>query len=232
MNTTTLSDPFLLPGDIIASLTRAEVTSYLSLPTPLLQTLFKACELSNRVSLGEMLGADPTPFLNEARDLLTTVQSFNVYAWASTLEGDPSSTRTLSRIHTALAHQNAVRIYILRSVEQISPSSGAGVGLCEGETEGLVTEIITHLSLVGLTDPIFKATSWPTFIAGAETDNVVYREWAVNRLREFWNLIPWGYLRTEEEVMRKAWRLRDGQPDKEGSWIQQLKGVERHWLIA
>ncbi|OJJ64741.1 hypothetical protein ASPSYDRAFT_26720 [Aspergillus sydowii CBS 593.65] len=229
MNTTTLSDPFLLPGDIIASLTRAEVTSYLSLPTPLLQTLFKACELSNRVSLGEMLGADPTPLLNQANDLLNTVQSFDVYAWAATLEGgDPFSARTLSRIHTALAHQNAVRIYILRSVEQISPSPVAG--LCE--TESLVTEIVTHLSLVGLTDPIFKATSWPTFIAGAETDDVVYREWAVTRLREFWNLIPWGYLRTEEEVMRKAWRLRDGQGERKMSWIQQLKGMERHWLIA
>lgn len=227
MNTTTLSDPFL-PGDIIPSLTRAELNSYLSLPTPLLQTLFKACELSNRVSLGEMLGADPNPLLTQASDLLHTVQSFNVYAWAATLEGDPSSTRTLSRIHTALAHQNAVTIYILRSVEQISPAPMAG--LCD--TESLVTEIITHLSLVGLTDPFFKATSWPTFIAGAETDNVVYREWAVQRLREFWNLIPWGYLRTEEEVMRRAWGLRDGDTQKRGGWIQQLKGMERHWLLA
>jgi hypothetical protein len=226
MNTTTLSDPFL-PGDIIPSLTRAELNSYLSLPTPLLQTLFKACELSNRVSLGEMLGADPTPLLTQASDLLNTVQSFNVYAWAATLEGDPSSTRTLSRIHTALAHQNAVTIYILRSVEQISPAPMAG--LCD--TENLVTEIITHLSLVGLTDPFFKATSWPTFIAGAETDNAVYREWAVQRLREFWNLIPWGYLRTEEDVMRRAWGLRDGQ-ERRGGWIQQLKGMERHWLLA
>ncbi|KAL4921338.1 fungal-specific transcription factor domain-containing protein [Aspergillus aurantiobrunneus] len=229
MNTGTLSDPFLLPGNITAALTRAEAASYLSLPTPLLQILFKACELSNLVSVATMTGAaDCTSLLNQASTLLAAAQSFDVNAWASSLEGTPSSSRTLSRIHTALAHQNAVRIYICRSVDQISSSSAVGE-----DTEALVTSIITHLSLVGVTDPIFKATSWPTFIAGAETDNPVYRRWAVERLREFWHLIPWGYLKTAVEVMQTTWRLRDGGGEIEkGSWIQQLKGLERYWLIA
>ncbi|KAL4946465.1 hypothetical protein BDV06DRAFT_122439 [Aspergillus oleicola] len=241
LNTATLSDPFSISSDITASLTRAEANSYLSLPTPLLQILFKACELSNLVSLATMLDADPSTtssetanaFLSQARSLLEATTSFNVYTWASTLEGDPdsNSTRTLSRIHTALAHENAVQIYIIRSVDCLASSS------LNEDTEALVTRIIEHLSLVPMTDPIFKATCWPAFIAGAETDNPVYRRWATERLRQFWELIPWGYVRTAGEVMRTTWKLRDGSGNsgaesKKGSWVQQLKGLEKYWLIA
>ncbi|KAL4966140.1 Zn(II)2Cys6 transcription factor [Aspergillus stella-maris] len=239
MNTATLSDPFSISSDITASLTRAEANSYLSLPTPLLQILFKACELSNLVSLSTMLDADPSTtstttetFLAQARNLLDATTSFNIYTWASILEGSESSTRALSRIHTALAHKNAVQIYIIRSVDCLASMTEI--------TESLVAGIIENLSLVPITDPVFKATCWPAFIAGAETDNPVYRRWAQDRLREFWELIPWGYVRTAGDVMMTTWRLRDaagrtGEDNvgkRKGSWVQQLKGLQKYWLIA
>ncbi|BAE58438.1 unnamed protein product [Aspergillus oryzae RIB40] len=77
------------------------------------------------------------------------------------------------------------------------------------DSETLVTEIIHHLSFIDPKDPLSKATSWPTFIAGAETDNPVYRQWALDRLSLLWNVLPWGYVQTAVEVMRMAWRLRD-----------------------
>ncbi|KAL5044591.1 hypothetical protein BDW71DRAFT_185835 [Aspergillus fruticulosus] len=238
MKTNTLSDPFLFPGDIFAALTRAESTSYISLPTTLLRTLFKACELSNLVSVSTMLNSPNTDYsdiLSQAHTLLQTTKSFDAHAWALSLEGSSDSSRALSRVHTALAHQNALLTYICRSVDSIASPTALGEN-----TDTLVTNIITHLSLVGSTDPMFVATTWPTFIAGAETDNPVYRRWAVDRLAEFWSLMPWGYVRTAMEVMETTWRLRDeaGPRDKaEGlvrreSWIQQLKGLERYWLIA
>jgi hypothetical protein len=133
----------------------------------------------------------------------------------------------LSRVRTAIAHQNAMGIYICRSVDQIAP--------LDEDTEALVTNMVNHLSCVGVDDPIFKATTWPTFIAGAETDNPVHRQWALDRLYEFWNLIPWGYLKTAVEVMQTTWRLRDASGTGDSgtiSWIQQLKALERYWLIA
>ncbi|KAL4754378.1 hypothetical protein BDW72DRAFT_190240 [Aspergillus terricola var. indicus] len=238
MKTTTLSDPFLLPGDIFAALTRAETTSYISLPTTLLRILFRACELSNLVSVSTMLNDQNTDYssiLSQAHTLLQTTKSFDAHAWALSLERSPDSARTLSRIHAALAHQNALLTYICRSVDSIASPAALGEN-----TETLVTNIITHLSFVGSTDPIFVATTWPTFIAGAETDNPVYRRWAVDRLAEFWRLMPWGYVRTAIEVMETTWRLRDeararvraGEVLKRESWIQQLKELERYWLIA
>ncbi|KAE8308067.1 fungal-specific transcription factor domain-containing protein [Aspergillus transmontanensis] len=222
-NSTTFLDPFSLPIDITTILRRSEANSYLSFPTTLLQILFRACELSN---IAVTLPATETPpLINEASSLLNAAQSFDVESWAKNVEGGPTD-RTPNRIHTALAHQNAVCIYIYRSIAYYP---------ADMDSEALVTEIIHHLSFIDPKDPLSKATSWPTFVAGAETDNPVYRQWALDRLSLLWNVLPWGYVQTAVEVMQMAWRLRD----KSGTdyigvsgWVQQLKALGNHWLIA
>ncbi|KAE8383814.1 fungal-specific transcription factor domain-containing protein [Aspergillus bertholletiae] len=222
-NPTTFLDPFALPIDITTILRRSEANSCLSLPTALLRILFRACELSN---LAFALSSTETPALiAEASSLLSATQSFDVAAWANSVEGAPPR-RTPNRIHTALAHQRAVCIYIYRSIAHppgdMSP-------------ELLVTEIVYHLSFIDPKDPLSKATSWPTFIAGVETDNPVYRQWALDRLNRLWNVLPWGYVQTAVEVMQMAWTLRDRPaPDSMGAggWVQQLKALGNHWLIA
>ncbi|KAB8211610.1 fungal-specific transcription factor domain-containing protein [Aspergillus parasiticus] len=222
-NSTTFLDPFSLPIDITTILRRSEANSYLSFPTTLLQILFRACELSN---IAVTLPATETPpLINEASSLLNAAQSFDVESWAKNVEGGPTH-RTPNRIHTALAHQNAVCIYIYRSVAYYP---------ADMDSEALVTEIIHHLSFIDPKDPLSKATSWPTFVAGAETDNAVYRQWALDRLSLLWNVLPWGYVQTAVEVMQMAWRLRDESgTDYIGvsGWVQQLKALGNHWLIA
>ncbi|KAL4978294.1 hypothetical protein BDW66DRAFT_158371 [Aspergillus desertorum] len=213
MNTTTLSDPFLFPGDIFLF--------------PNNPATYPLQSLRARLNCSDIL--------SRAHALLQTTKSFDAHAWASSLEGPSDSSRTLSRVHTALAHQNALLTYICRSVDGIAPPAALGE-----DTDTLVANIITHLSLVGPADPIFVTTTWPTFIAGAETDNPAYRRWALDRLAEFWIRMPWGYVRTAMEVMRTTWRWRDEargrgravSAAKRESWIQQLKGLERYWLIA
>ncbi|KAL3485994.1 fungal-specific transcription factor domain-containing protein [Aspergillus germanicus] len=277
LRTPTLQNPFIPPPaenssrtsnspSIIESLTRAETNSYLSLPTPLLQILFHACELANHVSIslssGSLVNApgeeEYQSMLATARSLLGQVSSFDVVSWAEGLECSSSPERRQSRIHTALAHQAAVRIYIIRSVDGLPhpvsspPTTNPNLGLLHSSTSldedpsTLVHTIVSNLNHVDISDPLFKATCWPTFIAGAETDDPVYREWAVERLREFWALIPWGYIRTAVEVMRMSWAVRDGDgnADELGAgnvakvgrrgrgWIQGLKALERDWLIA
>ncbi|KAJ0425018.1 fungal-specific transcription factor domain-containing protein [Aspergillus carlsbadensis] len=282
LRTPSLQNPFILPersggshfagqaSSIIESLTRAESNSYLSLPTPLLQILFQACELANRVSLGSRSRSTTVNcpeeeeqqeeeekieeegeyqlMLATAQSLLNQLDAFDVVSWAESLECSSSPERRASRIHTALAHQAAVRIYIIRSVDGLQhlPSSPS---FSDTSPPSLVHTIITHLTQVSVTNPLFKATCWPTFIAGAETDDPVYREWAVDRLRQFWELIPWGYIRTAVEVMRMSWAVRDNDSEfgrerggsKRGiegnvvrgkGWIQGLKALERDWLIA
>ncbi|CEL09339.1 hypothetical protein ASPCAL12477 [Aspergillus calidoustus] len=210
----TLENPFLLPaqnctsGSIIAAVTRAETNSYLSLPTPLLQILFQACELSNTVTTllqkqGPLVSeADYLSILATAQSLIEQVSSFDVISWAAGLECS-SAERRQSRIHTALAHQAALQIYILRSVDGHGlPPPVSSFSSTANNTDptdlppnprrentfngdpspsSLVHTVVSHLSHVGVSDPLFKATCWPTFIAGAETDDPVYREWALER---------------------------------------------------
>ncbi|PIG89427.1 hypothetical protein AARAC_003812 [Aspergillus arachidicola] len=222
-NSTTFLDPFSLPIDITTMLRRSEANSCLSFPTTLLQILFRACELSN---IAVTLPATETPALiNEASSLLNAAQSFDVESWAKNVEGGPTD-RTPNRIHTALAHQYAVCIYIYRSIAYYP---------ADMDSEALVTEIIHHLSFIDPKDPLSKATSWPTFVAGAETDNPVYRQWTLDRLSLLWNVLPWGYVQTAVEVMQMAWRLRDESGSDYigvGGWVQQLKALGNHWLIA
>ncbi|OGM46538.1 hypothetical protein ABOM_004591 [Aspergillus bombycis] len=88
-NSTTFLDPFALPIDIAAILRRSEANSYLSFPTTLLQILFRACELSN---IAVRLPTTEAPALiNEASSLLRAAQSFDVVAWANSVEAPPRS---------------------------------------------------------------------------------------------------------------------------------------------
>ncbi|KAL2847583.1 fungal-specific transcription factor domain-containing protein [Aspergillus pseudodeflectus] len=259
----TLENPFLLPADncssgsIIAAVTRAETNSYLSLPTPLLQILFQACQLSDTVTTflqqqGPVVSeADYQSILATAQSLIEQVSSFDVISWAAGLECS-SAERRQSRIHTALAHRAALQIYILRSVDgrglpplpppvsslsstanntdptDLSPTPTKGNSL-DKDPSALVHTVVYHLSHVGVSDPLFKATCWPTFIAGAETDDPVYREWAVERLRQFWALIPWGYIRTAVEVMRMSWAVRDTGADGDADVDAGGKGRGGQW---
>ncbi|KAB8279203.1 fungal-specific transcription factor domain-containing protein [Aspergillus minisclerotigenes] len=222
-NSTTFLDPFSLPIDISTILRRSEANSYLSFPTTLLQILFRACELSNMIFT--LPATEAHALINEASSLLDATRSFDVTAWANNVEGAPTH-RTPNRIHAALAHQSAVCIYIYQSITHYP---------ADMDSEALVSEIIHHLSLIDPKDPLSKATLWPTFTAGAETDNPVYRQWALDRLSLLWNVLPWGYVQTAVEVMQMVWRLRDESGTDSmgvGGWVQQLKASGNQWLIA
>ncbi|KAF7591674.1 hypothetical protein BBP40_001252 [Aspergillus hancockii] len=198
---TTLFNPCRLPLDITTILKRAEANSYLSFPTTLLQTLFRACELSN-MQFPAPTSDNPTyvALRDEASSLLKVAHSFDVNSWANTVEGIHSP-RTSVRLHTALAHQNA---------KALSP-----------------THLIHHLPFIDPRDSLVKATSWTTFIAGAETDNLEYRQWALDRLNRLWSVLPWGYVQTAVEVMQMAWYLRDTSVLDHAEtvgWVEPLVG--------
>ncbi|PLB44098.1 hypothetical protein P170DRAFT_392122 [Aspergillus steynii IBT 23096] len=220
------ADPLKFPADILAILRRGEPNSYLSFPTTLLEMLFRACDLANRFFSSLHEGTNTySALVEEALSLLERIDAFDVDSWALSVDG-ANTRRRSTRIHTASAHKNAVRIYTCRSVGDLD--------LLGYDIERLVQNIVCDLSFLDAQDPLFKATAWPTFIAGAETNNSMYRQWAMDRLNCLWSAMPWGYVQTANEVMQIAWKLRD-QPSVvalQPGWINQLKGLGKHWLIA
>ena len=103
--------------------------------------------------------------------------------------------------------------------------------------EFLVSDIIDHLSFVTSDCELFKATSWPAFVAGADSRDLGQQMWAMARLQELWECLPctMGYVRSAMEILEGIWNKRDaavcgGMHNVE--WIQDLKVSEIDLMIA
>jgi Fungal specific transcription factor domain len=125
-----------------------------------------------------------------------------------------------------------VCIYISRVLLLISPTAEVHENL-----ELLVSEIINHLSFVTSSSELFKATSWPAFVAGADAKDLEQQAWAMARLHELWECLPctMGYVRSAMEILGGIWNKRDaavcGSTDTV-NWIQDLKASEIDFMIA
>jgi hypothetical protein len=131
-----------------------------------------------------------------------------------------------------------VRIYLSHVLFSVLPTNQTPHSL-----EPLVAEIITHLSCILPSDPIFTAIMWPAFIAGAETNDRANQEWVVKKFRELWEVEPWGLIRGALGVLEKIWagkrsgELGNGEgtlPTREKGdrdWIGDLRDIGVDWLI-
>jgi hypothetical protein len=97
--------------------------------------------------------------------------------------------------------------------------------------EELSRQIFKHLSSIPDSDPNFKATTWPTFIAGAEASGRARREWVMDRLRRIVVSCPWGFLYTAMETLQVIWDL-DNKGRGTKTWVQALKDSDMNLLIV
>lgn len=165
----------------------------------------------------------------QVRLLLQTAESFNSFTWAATLQ-PLSPCRDLEyRSHVASAHQAAVRIYLSRILLSISSTSEL-----EQDLESLVSEVIGHLSQIPPDHALFKATVWPTFVAGAEATDPRQQAWVVTRLGDLWDAEPWGLIRSALGLLQIVWQRRNAATQGCGfalDWIQDIRGLGADWLI-
>lgn len=124
-------------------------------------------------------------------------------------------------MHIGSAYKAVVKIYILRATMSIDP----------GPLEYLASEIIYHLKHIPTDDPFFKATCWPSFIAGAETNDSKHRAWVSERFETGLQILPWGYLSSAVDLLQHFWAYKD-QTGAGGDWLVNLKLSENDWLIA
>jgi chaperone required for assembly of F1-ATPase len=123
-----------------------------------------------------------------------------------------------------------VCIYLSRVLLSISPATELDCNL-----EPLVSEVICHLSFIRLGNALFKATTWSAFIAGAETKNPGQQAWVVARLREIWEVEPWGLIRGALGILELIWHRRNTSMQVGAStvdWIQDLRTLGVDWLIV
>ena len=155
--------------------------------------------------------------------LLSVVWSFDVETWVSSLHKISTSFDAVKRVHVGAAYKAAVSIYVTRAT---APTSETILPL-----ESLVSDVLAHLSAIPPDDWFFKATCWPTFIAGAETNNSTRRNAVVERFKLGMVTLPWGYLSDAIALLDRVWAQRNG-PGASMDWLAALKSSDTDCLIA
>ncbi|GAB1321080.1 hypothetical protein MFIFM68171_11290 [Madurella fahalii] len=209
--------------DLLSILKRAEPYSYHCCPPKILQITMSASHLCSSDV------ADITR-VELALSLLHQARSLDVIEWVYSIRGLSAQDDLDARISLASAHRAAACLYILLAVPEIpiDPSS----------PDVLVREVLGHLASVPIDHVLLKGTVWPTFVAGAQTDDPQQREWCIDRMQAVWArnpwICPWGYVRTAIQMLQDLWEARDQTPaeKRKTNWLHEIKSMRDKCLIV
>jgi hypothetical protein len=212
----------------------AEGTHCSSFPT----TLLSLINAGNRISQHDQ----STPLETRRNKLLVLIcaaKSFIPRRWAKELRPPMPTTNIEQRTMIAQAHKAAVTIYLSRLLISLYPTTKPSC-----DFEALVIEVLDNISCIDINSALFTATTWPTFIAGAETTLVERQHWVAKRLRERWEVEPWGLLQGARETLETIWTLKriraqdartlssvERKLGADGDWVQYLRETGVDWLI-
>lgn len=208
--------------DLFSILKRAEPYSYHCCPPEIMQTILSA----SRLCRGD---AADTRF-ESALALLHRARSLDVVEWVHSIRGLSEDDDLNARVSIASAHRAAACLYISLSVPEVA------VGPLSPDV--LVQEVLAHLACVSIDHVLLKGTVWPTFMAGAQTDDPPQREWCIDRMEAVWAknpwCCPWGYVRTAIQVLQNLWAERDRAlvERRETNWLHEIKSMREKCLIV
>lgn len=218
--------PFKAP-EMDYILRRATANSYLCCPPEVLGILYSASRLSNP----DVANAQDGPVedrVTAGLALLKRARALDIRRWASNPSDDgPDCDSTLieSRVHAGTVHLLATCLYILQAVPGVAERAGG-----DSTATSLSQGVFDHLASIPEEDPNFKATAWPTFIAGAETADPVRRAWVMHRLRRLAACCPWGFLFTAMDTLTAMWSAEKCSSKR--SWVQVLKDPDMNFLLV
>lgn len=208
--------------DITSTLQKAAVHSYHCCPPFVLGLLARACKLSVQDVV-------------EAELLVHQLRTYDVEAWVHSLDGLPATDDLEVRVSLASAHRAAACLYVVLVVPDVLIRL-AGPNLLDP----LVHELFSHLSAIPVDHALAKGVIWPTFLAGAQAEDVISRQWCLRRMQTMWYstpwICPWGYIESAIGMMQGVWKTRD-QKTRDAihngpNWLQELRGLEQNCLIV
>lgn len=220
--------PQLFPAsiDIEPILQHAETNNYLCCPAPLLRIMLQSFTLSN---LSDNLEDPDHQSLNSVKALLELALAFDPVEWLRNFRPASPKDDLSKRLHVAAAHRCAVCIYLARFVPYTSPLLDPHSGVAFISLTGLATEIVHHLSHLTPEDTLFKSISWPLFLAGAEADDQVERDWIMSTLDSFYSVLRWGYIRNAKQVLEAIWGYKAAGA---ACWVTEVRRMGTEMLIA
>ena len=198
--------------------------------------MWRAAQLARAEQLPLSSDRDSGSLKEKLSLLLHEAELFDAHSWAKTLQPRSPVSDLSCRMHVASAHCIAVRIYLSRLLLSLGPNARLS-----NTFETLVSEAIRHMADIRPCDALFAATTWPAFVAGAETNDLRNRAWIAHRFAELWEVEPWGTVRGALDVLRDIWLEKDGttvgeqsmrrEGSYDGNWIACLRRTGVDWLI-
>ncbi|KAF2126747.1 hypothetical protein P153DRAFT_377715 [Dothidotthia symphoricarpi CBS 119687] len=222
--------PHLIPEAIQMEpiLRYAETNNYLSCPGPLLRIMIESFGLpSTRHS----------PSNNSVQEqvgiLLQRTLAFDPVAWSCDFEHASPLEDVQQRICIASAHRSAVCIYLARVLPCTNPLLDPMSGAALVSLTGLSNDVIYHISHLKPGDVLYKSICWPLFLAGAESEDPIQREWIMDTLDHLYSMMYWGYIHTVKRVLEAIWLCKDrAEAGADNIWVEEVKEFGSELLIA
>jgi hypothetical protein len=209
----------------------AETNNYLSCPGPLLRIMLESFELPD--SQFPSSGNLPEHIQDQVGALLQRALDFNPVSWSRDLEPASPHDDLQQRVRIASAHRSAVCIYLARVLPCSSPLLDPAGGSALVSLTDLADEVVHHISQVKPGDAVFKCICWPLFLAGAESENQVQRDWIMNTLDTLYSEMYWGYFHNVKRVLKTIWQCKDKAAVGAGNyWVEEVKNMGIDILIA
>lgn len=216
--------------DVHAMLEAGQAFSYHCCPPVILRIILAASKIGEEVN---STLTDRTTIHDRVGELVQEARSFDIEKWVYSIEGLSPHDDLDARIKLAEAHRAAACLYAILVASD--PEDDAWP---QTQLDDLAMETFFHLSFVPIDHVHLKATILPTFMAGAQADDEVWRAWCLERLQAIWTknpfICPWGYIRTAMGMLQEIWAARD-QDVKMGAkvnWLRRLKNSQETYLIV
>ena len=218
--------PNSLPGDTpstgnLSLLQDAEGNNCTSFPAELLQLVQAGAQIS------DASGTHVCQASEAVQRLLKTAQDFDPFAWALRLQSRSPAKDVMQRHSLAIAHCAAVCIYLSRILLALDP-----LALSSASFSSYVSTVVRHLCAFRPADDLFTATTWPAFVAGAETDDPIIQDWARRRFEEMWSVEPWGNVKGALGLLESIWKRRSLEAESiPHDWVSHLRSLGVNWLV-
>ncbi|KAL4968233.1 Zn(II)2Cys6 transcription factor [Aspergillus stella-maris] len=208
---------------IDTALKYAEVEHYTACPSSISSVIQAARSIYDAGT--EPSCCTPSP---STQCIFLTLQEFNPSTWTMYLQSQSltPATESTERYHINSAYKAAATLYSLQAVPDTYLDSCAHT---PPRSTDLVDEILQHVSQVSPSHPLFKATIWPIYIAGAESGDALRREVVLQHVRCLSGVLPWQSMFGAEKVLREFWGRLDSVDEilatGRGRWLAEFRAM-------
>ncbi|KAJ5116619.1 hypothetical protein N7456_000967 [Penicillium angulare] len=205
-------EPLFSTSPILQMMQLCDGQSWAGCPAELLYIIF----LMNNISRSQSLPAQLETHI------ICLYEEFSPMKWAI---ANQVPRLMKPRFHLASAYKGAVGIYM----SQVMNGLQAGRSL-ESLPMSSIDTLIFHLQSIAPSDDHFKSLVWPTFIIGAEAQQISHRAVIDEVFEHLGSIWRCENVRNASIVLRYLWAQNDRR-EYTGNWINELYGWGMDWIF-